>query len=533
LQKIHSIATCPTSRDNLRIESIAVVFLTPKHYTSGSLKKAKATACQGSISMSDSFAPENSHNNNYRRPFITVTFLFFMWGFITVMNDVLIPHLRSVFELTYFKAALVQFSFFIAFFIASSAYFIVSANRGDPILKLGYKNGILIGLLGCGLGCYLFYPAAELRVYELFLIALFVLASGVAILQIAANPYAAILGKPETASSRLNLAQGFNSFGTTLAPLIGALLIYKVFSDGEVSVDSLKTPYLMYGTAFVILALLVRFSHLPAFRDPEKIEKGAGALRFRHLRLGMIAIFTYVGAEVAIGSFLINYFALDNIMGFEEATGGVFLSYYWGGAMIGRFLGAVSLGDIGNRLKKYGFMLLLMLASVCVIYLLTGIRHEHDRFFMEFMPLSRISFFFVFLALNYAGFIAGRSNAARTLAVFSAIVIALLLMVSFGHGVTAFWCAISIGLFNSIMWSNIFTLAIKDLGKYTSQGSSLLIMMIVGGAIVPPLQGALADWQGIQLSFLLPILCYAYLAYYGISGHTIQNQEFSGRDSSD
>lgn len=468
------------------------------------------------------FQPSVPQNQNYYGPFITVTFLFFMWGFITVMNDVLIPHLRAVFELSYFKAALVQFSFFIAFFIASSVYFMISANKGDPILKLGYKNGILAGLIGCGIGCYLFYPAAELQIYGLFLAALFILASGVAILQIAANPYAAILGKPDTASSRLNLAQGFNSFGTTLAPLVGALLIYKVFSDGDISVDSLKTPYLIYGSAFILLSLLVRFLHLPAFSDPEKIEKGAGALSFRHLRLGMIAIFTYVGAEVAIGSFLISYFALGNIMGFDEAIGGIYLSFYWGGAMTGRFLGAVSLSGIHNRINKYSLMFLLMVVSLCMIYLITGIRHDNDRFFLEFTSLSNIGIFFSFLLLNYAAFIAGRSNAARTLSVFSIIVIGLLLITAFGHGSIAFWCAISIGLFNSIMWSNIFTLAIKDLGKYTSQGSSLLIMMIVGGAIVPPLQGALADRLGIQLSFLLPVICYAYLAYYGLSGHKIQ-----------
>ncbi|MEL6483511.1 MAG: MFS transporter, partial [Bacteroidota bacterium] len=252
---------------------------------------------------------------NYRKPLLTITFLFFMWGFITVMNDVLIPHLKAVFELSYFQAALIQFAFFGAFFIVSLLYFLVSVSKGDPISKIGYKNGIIIGLLLCGLGCCLFYPATLIQRYGIFLTALFVLASGVTILQIAANPYAAILGKPETASSRLNLAQGFNSFGATLAPLVGAILLYKVFSNGEITVDSLKIPYLIYGGLFFLLALVIKFIKLPSFKNTEQLEKGLYVLKYRHVVLGMVAIFVYVGGEVTIGSFLINFFKLDSIAG--------------------------------------------------------------------------------------------------------------------------------------------------------------------------------------------------------------------------
>ncbi|MEQ6119610.1 sugar MFS transporter [Reichenbachiella sp. MALMAid0571] len=466
-------------------------------------------------------ASSNEENNsqNYTKPFITISFLFFMWGFITVMNDVLIPHLKAAFELSYFQAALVQFAFFGAFFIVSLIYFLVSVSKGDPITKIGYKNGIVIGLVICGVGCCLFYPAAQFQAYGFFLSALFVLATGVTILQIAANPYAAILGKPETASSRLNLAQGYNSIGTTLAPFIGALLIYKVFSDGNITVDSLKLPYVIYGSAFIVLALLVRGVNLPSFVNKEKILKGAGALKFRQLRFGMFAIFAYVGAEVAIGSFLINYFGLENIMGFGEAEAGVYLSYYWGGAMIGRFMGSISMGSITDTAKKYGLMAAVAIAAFVLVYLVTSIKNENGIFHMEFLSFSKIGLFLLFALINYAAFFVGKSSPSRILAVFASIIIVMLMLVVFTDGYIAFWSAIAIGLFNSIMWSNIFTLAIKDLGEHTSQGSSLLVMMIVGGALVPPIQGLLADVVGIQLSFLLPVICYLYIVFYAVNGY--------------
>lgn len=445
-----------------------------------------------------------------------------MWGFITVMNDVLIPHLKSVFSLSFFQAGLVQFAFFIAFFIISLIYFIISVTKEDPINRIGYKNGIIIGLILCGLGCCLFYPAAHFQVYGFFLSALFVLASGVTILQIAANPYAAILGRPETASSRLNLAQGFNSFGTTLAPVIGAILIYKVFSNGTITIDSLKAPYLIYGALFFILAGLIKFIQLPSFVSKEDILKGSDVLKFRHLLLGMIAIFMYVGGEVSIGSYLISFFQLEVIMGLDEAEAGKFLSYYWGGAMIGRFLGSVSMGSLTNKVKKYLLMAGLSIASFLVVYFITAIKNDGSQFVMDFIPFADVSIFIFFLVLNYLAFLISGSNPARTLSIFAGTVICLLIILVFSQGEIAFWSAIAIGAFNSILWSNIFTLAIKDLGKHTSQGSSLLVMMIVGGAIIPPLQGALADALGIQLSFLFPMLCYVYVLYYGLWGHKIK-----------
>jgi FHS family L-fucose permease-like MFS transporter len=456
---------------------------------------------------------------DYTRPFITITVLFFMWGFITVMNDVLIPFLKESFELTYFQAGLVQFAFFGAFFFVSLVYFAFSAVVRDPISRLGYKNWIIISLAVCGLGCCLFYPAAKNNQYVLFLGALFVLASGVTILQIAANPYAAILGKPENASSRLNLAQGVNSIGTTLAPIAGGLLLYKVFAGPDgVTIESVQLPYVIYGGLFFLLALFVKFCDIPAFSNKGGADKGSGAYRHRHLRLGMIAIFMYVGAEVAIGSYLVN-FALE--MGYAESVGSLYLAYYWGGAMIGRLLGAISLSDSIRGARQHLFMVLVAVSITGLVYLVTAVRLDDGVFSLAFMTPGQVFPYLIIVALNYGAFLLGRSQAGRMLGIFSLIAMGMLVVAALGSGLPAFWAAVGVGLFNSIMWSNIFTLAIKDLGDDTTQGSSLLVMMIVGGAIVPPLMGHVADLVGLQLAFLVPVVNYIYLAFYGFAGHRV------------
>jgi len=460
-------------------------------------------------------------NKSYKGPFTTIVFLFFMWGFITVMNDVLIPYLKEGFDLSYFQAGLIQFAFFGAFFIISMIYFLISISSGDPINKLGYKNGIMVGLAICGIGCLLFYPAAQTKLYGFFLAALFILATGVTILQIAANPYAAILGKPVNASSRLNLAQGVNSMGTTLAPIAGGLLIYEVFSDGIVTIDSVKIPYIIFGTMFFLLALAIWKTNLPGFTNIEKVEKGAGALKYRHLKLGMVAIFCYVGAEVAIGSYLISFMGDKSVLGLPESIGSLFLAYYWGGAMIGRLMGAISLSDMTNQVKKFAWMAVVAVTVFSIVYIITALRFENGSLLMEFMAFNKVAPFILMIVINFIAFIFGKSKAHRSLGIFSIFIIALLLIASFANGHIAFWAAIGIGLFNSIMWSNIFTLAIKDLGKHTTQGSSLLVMMIVGGALIPLIMGFAADTIGIKLAFLIPILPYIYLTFYGFSGYKV------------
>ncbi len=443
--------------------------------------------------------------------FAILTLLFFMWGFITCLNDILIPYLREVFELNFFQAMLVQFAFFGAYFIGSLIYFIISMLYGDPISKMGYKNGIIIGLLISAVGCALFIPAAEFLIYGFFLGALFCLGLGLTVLQIAANPYVAILGTSDTASSRLNLAQGFNAFGTTIAPILGGYLIFQFFAGADViGADAVKIPYLGLSAMFVLLAGVIKITALPVFTQDESVERGAGALKYRHLVLGMIAIFMYVGGEVTIGSLLVNFFGLPEIMGLEESSASTFLSFYWGGAMIGRFLGAISLSkmEVGKKMGLMGITAIVAFAVIYgVVYLNSGIA------FAEVAP------FLIFVVLNLLAFKLGNANPGRTLAIFSGVVIVLLCVVLMTSGKVAFWSIIAIGLFNSIMWSNIFTLAIDGLGKYTSQGSSLLVMAILGGALVPLIQGALADVVGVQMSFTLPIICYVYLLSYGIWGH--------------
>jgi FHS family L-fucose permease-like MFS transporter len=437
--------------------------------------------------------------------FAVITGLFFMWGFMTVLNDILIPYLKGVFELNYAQAMLVQFSFFGAYFVGSLLYFIISVRFGDPILRIGYKNGIILGLLISAAGSALFYPAASFKIYGIFLSALFIMGIGFTLLQIAANPYVSILGHERTASSRLNLSQGFNSLGTTIGPLIGGYLIFTYFADHEGSGEAVRIPYVFFSALFIFLAILIWFAKLPRLTSPDTIERSAGALRYRHLVFGIFAIFFYVGGEVSIGSLLISFFKLENIAGLSEAEGSTYVSFYWGGLMIGRFLGAVSLSNIKSSLTKQGLMLMIPLVAFLVIWYFNG--------------LQIAAIYSIFLVLNYFAFLLGRSLAHRTLFVFALFAIGLLITALFSEGKTAMWSIIGIGLFNSIMWSNIFTLAIEGLGKYKSQGSSLLVMAILGGALIPLLQGAFADAYGLHASFLIPVFCHLYMAFYGLFGY--------------
>ncbi|PWG78234.1 sugar MFS transporter [Pararcticibacter amylolyticus] len=437
-------------------------------------------------------------------PLYALTLLFFMWGFITCMNDVLIPHLKELFQLTYLQAMLVQFCFFGAYFTGSLIYFLISHFHGDPINKIGYKNGILLGLVISGIGCCLFYPAASMSLYGLFLGAFFILGLGFTLLQITANPYVSLLGPEETASSRLNLVQAFNSFGTTIAPIIGGFLIFQFFAEGgELSAGATRMPYLIFAVVFFVVAVFMSRVKLPLFKADETEMSGLGALKFPQLKLGIGGIFFYVGAEVTIGSFMISFITHDDIAGISHAVAKNYLSLYWGGAMIGRFLGSISLNNNISSSKKVIYMVATSLAIFALIFSIVD------------LSFGQISVFIGFIVLNLAAFFIGKSAPARTLSLFAAINIILLLVSIFTKGSISMWALISIGLFNSIMWSNIFTLSISGLGAYTSQGSSLLVMAILGGALVPLLQGSLADSIGIQYSFFLPAVCYGYILYFG------------------
>jgi MFS transporter, FHS family, L-fucose permease len=380
--------------------------------------------------------------------FVAMTTLFFIWGFITALNDILIPHLKAAFELSYTQAMLVQLCFF-------GAYFIVSPFAGKLIERIGYVRGIITGLCTMALGCLLFYPAAEVSVYAVFLCGLFVLASGITILQVSANPYVAVLGSEKTAASRLSLAQAINSLGHTLAPLFGAALIFGAATADSAS--AVQLPYLILAGAVLLTAVGFLFLKLPQMQTEQHTEQSVGdsIWQHKHLVLGALAIFLYVGAEVSIGSFLVNYFADSSIAGLNEQQASQMVSYYWGGAMLGRFAGSL---------------------------------------------LTR------FVAPTYV------------LATNAVIVILLLVLSINSSGAVAMWSVLAVGFFNSIMFPTIFTLAIRGLGPLTSRGSGLLCQAIVGGAVLPLLQGMVADSSSVQWSFVVPMLAYFYICWYALSG---------------
>ena len=400
------------------------------------------------------------------------TMLFFMWGFLTCLNDILIPHLKSIFELGYAQVMMVQFAFF-------SSYAIFAFPAGMVVDRIGYKRTMVVGLVTMAVGALLFLPAAHVASFGLFLGALIVLAAGITALQVAANPYVANLGPARTASSRLNLAQAFNSFGTFIAPFFGSAVILssaastispqrlrsltaaarQAYRSSQAS--TVQVPYAGIAFALVALAVAIALVKLPAMdftQDirPGELDTSADDTIWRHptLLLGALGIFLYVGAEVSIGSFLVNYFALPEIGNMAEKTAALYVSLYWGGAMVGRFIGSA-------LLQKFRTSLLLGMVAVV------------------------------------------------------AAVLVVISMLTFGH--VAMWSIILVGLFNSIMFPSIFALGIEGLGALTSRGSSLIVAAIVGGAILPVLEGKIADSIGVHHAFFIPVLCYIYIAFFGFS----------------
>jgi FHS family L-fucose permease-like MFS transporter len=464
-----------------------------------------------------------SAGQTYRGPFAIMTILFFMWGFMTVWNDLLIPRFKEAFQLSYFQAMLVQFAFFGAYSIGALIYYLISTTTGDPINRMGYKNGVIIGLLIAAFGSALFYPAAIRASYPLFLVALFVVGLGFAMLQIAANPYVTILGPERTASSRLNLSQAFNSFGTTIGPIIGGWLIFTFFMrPGAHGADSVKIPYLCFAGVFILLAVFFKFAHLPGFANTEQIGHGLGALKYPHTVLGMIAIFMYVGGEVAVGSAIVNFLGLPKLGNLPHETASGYLSFYWGGLMIGRFMGAFALSDM-KAATKHTLVFLAPVAAFIVIVAMPGVAGALDFAWApraaELCSIGNARHYGILLALLLIAFFAGESSPHRMLALFSVVIIVLLGVGIGTTGDTAKWAILGIGLFCSVMWSNIFSLAIEGLGPLKSQASSLLVMAVLGGAILPPLEGAVADRFDIQTSFVVPMAAFAYIAFYGIYGY--------------
>jgi FHS family L-fucose permease-like MFS transporter len=478
-----------------------------------------------------------------------MTTLFFMWGFMTVLNDPLIARFKEAFRLSNFQAMLVQLAFFGAYFIGAIIYYAVSTTSGDPINRIGYKNGVILGLLMSALGSALFYTAALMVSYGFFLFALFILGLGFTMLQIAANPYVTILGQERTASSRLNLSQAFNSFGTTLGPILGGYLIFEVFARaGAHGADSVRVPYLVFAGVFLVIAVLFTFARLPAFTNQEQIGRGLGALKHPHTALGMLAIFMYVGGEVTIGSAIILFLGSDKLGNLPHETASQYLAFYWGGLMIGRFMGAFALSEM-RRWLKHLLVVAVPIAALAVILAMPWIAAVLHLGWAQaaagVCSPANAAHYAVLLGILLVAFFAGEASPHRMLALFSVVIIVLLITGITTGGETAKWAILGIGLFDSVMWSNIFSLAIEGLGPMKSQGSSLLVMAILGGAVLPPIQGKVADligmhaaravapaasipdlqqmaashgW-GIQTSFVVPIFAFAYVAFYGCYGY--------------
>ena len=396
---------------------------------------------------------------NHNPALVVLTTLFFMMGFITCMNDILIPHLQKIFTLTNVQAMLVQFCFF-------TAYAIMSIPMGHLVGKIGYKNGVIGGFLLTAVGCLLFYPAADSQSYPTFLGALFILASGVTLLQVAGNPYVTLLAKPGKESATLTLVQAFNSLGTTIAPIIGAHFILadaaQKASKAE-QIASVQIPYLGLAGLLILLAVFVKMIRLPdarkiAVEESEHNHDGKTSVwQYKHLILGVVGIFCYVGAEVSIGSFMVNI--LGFLKGLSHAEGAKLLSYYWGSAMVGRFLGSAVMARVApNR----------------------------------------------YLAFN--------ASVATALLVIA-------IMVGKGNADIAMWALIAIGFFNSIMFPTIFSLATKNLGKFTNSASGILCTAIVGGALIPVLQGKIADDFGMMISYVAPAVCYLYIVFFALKGY--------------
>ena len=428
-----------------------------------------------------------STNKSYRSALIFLTTLFFLWGFITVLVDSLVPRLKDVFEMSYAKTVLVQFAFFTAFFV-------VSVPAGAILSKIGYRKGIVLGLVVMAIGCLFFYPAAEYRNFTIFLVGYFTLAGGITVLQVAANPYVALLGSEEGASSRLNLSQAFNSLGTTIAPVVGALFLLSdsVKTSEEINALSamekvdyyaaeaatVQTPFLLIASFIGVLAIVFAFIKLPKVMQESPKGGYFSLLRNKLMLMGALGIFVYVGAEVAIGSFLVNYFndmnlaviVADNEMMMRIANSiastfnktfsnsdpksllGIFIIFYWGGAMIGRFVGA---------------------------------------YLTKIMP------------------------AGRVLSIFALLAIVMIAVSITTQGLLSMWSILAVGLFNSIMFPTIFTLTLEGLGDLKAQASGILCMAIVGGAIIPFVFGGLIDNFGFKTAFILTLFCYGYILYYG------------------
>ncbi len=462
------------------------------------------------INNKNNFMSTSSIKTNWGQ-FIPLVTVFFFWGFVAASNDILIPVFKKAFDLTQGQSQLVSVAFYVAYTVGSIIYMIISfLTKGDLINRIGYKNSLALGLTISALGTLLFYPAANMHSFPLMLSGLFIVALGFSLQQTVANPLAIALGPITTGSQRLTLAGGINNFGTTIGPLIVSFAIFgsAISGNTEMSIESVKTPYLVLGAAFLLVAVLLKFSSLPD--KPQAVVEVEGdtntsrssALKYPQLIMGMIAIFVYVGVEVSTASNLPAY--MEKNLGFKIEDIAPYISLYWASLMIGRWTGAVeAFTDDMNSQKILRFIAPYLAFGV---FLLVNAIAKHD--------LTPFYVYALIIVVLIAADIASKGNPARMLLIFSVLGIVALLTGMATNGMVSVYAFTSVGLFCSTLWPCIFTLAISGLGKHTSQGSSFLIMMIMGGGIVSWLQGYIADMSNIHVSYIVGVLCFAYLAYY-------------------
>ena len=465
-----------------------------------------------------------AHQQTRWSQFSVLVTVFFFWGFVAASNDILIPVFKKEFDLTQAESQLVAMAFYVAYTVGSLIYFGASKAAGQDLLnRIGYRNGICVGLLISALGTLLFYPAANSGSFALMLTGLFIVGLGFALQQIAANPLAIVMGNPATGAQRLTMAGGVNNFGTTIGPLLVSFAIFGGVAAGgtEASIESVKIPYLVLGAAFVLVAIFLKFSSVPNHIDLDGVAAGEAsdvsklvqkpsAFAYPQLVLGMLAIFVYVGVEVSTIANLPAYLELpvsEGGLGIETSLIAPFVSLYWASLMIGRWAGTAGAFDVAKRIRWMLTILLPYLAFGVFLAVNAFASHEISHFFM----------YALVIVLVIAATFASRGNPARMLLLFALCGTIALLIGMFTSGMTSVVAFVSVGLFCSTMWPCIFTLAITGLGRNTNQGSSLLIMMILGGGVVSLLQGALADAIGIHYSFVIGVLCFAYLAFYAVA----------------
>lgn len=455
--------------------------------------------------------------------FGTLISVFFFWGFVAASNDILIPVFKKAFSLSQGQSQLVSVAFYVAYTVGSLIYTGVSKIIGGDLLnRIGYKNGISLGLLISAVGTLLFYPAANTGSFVLMISGLFIVGLGFSLQQIAANPLAIVMGDPKTGAQRLTMAGGINNFGTTIGPLLVSFAIFGSASSANTtaSIESVKVPYLILGLAFALVAILFRFSSVPnkidldnvaaqeAVEENKLIHKNS-ATQYPQLVMGMIAIFVYVGVEVSTASNLPAY--LEKFLDVPTAKVAPYISLYWASLMIGRWTGAVGAFDVSKGAQKILSFIMPYLAFG--IFLLVNIIANHD--------VTQFYVYAFIIAAMIICDIASKGNPVRMLLIFSLAGITSLLIGMFSTGLVSAFAFTSVGLFCSTLWPCIFTVAVAGLGKHTNQGSSLLIMMIMGGGIVSWIQGVMADKIGIHYSYIAGVICFAYLAFYAIRAKSV------------